>query len=134
MDMIQCEHGNYSECDLCGDIVKRFFVDMETASEPVQNALYAAGFTTEQCDLLADGILQYIKDYGLSIVKTNVNKTTSEPEKIYLHDPHGYFEEDYSGECNTVVWSEDRISENDYEYVRASKIFKNKGVINVKKI
>ena len=57
------------------------------------------------------------------------NKITYEPAKIYLHDPHRYFEEDYSGEGNTVVWSEDRISENDYEYVRASRILKNKGVI-----
>ena len=73
MDMIKCKHGNFGECDLCGDIVKKYFADMETASEPIQNALYAAGFTTEQCDQLTDGILQYIEDAGLFIVKTNVN-------------------------------------------------------------
>ena len=74
MDMIKCEHGNFGECDLCGDIVKKSLADTETASEPIQNALYAAGFTTEQCDLLADGILQYIEDAGLSIIKRSESK------------------------------------------------------------
>ena len=72
--MIKCEHGNFGECDLCGDIVKKSFADTETASEPIQNALCAAGFTTEQCDLLADGILQYIEDAGLSITKRSESK------------------------------------------------------------
>ena len=49
-----------------GDVI----ADIETASEPIQNALYATGrFTTEQCDELADGILQYITDAGLFIGK-----------------------------------------------------------------
>ena len=52
------------------------------------------------------------------------NKITYEPKIIFLHDPHGYFEEDYSGEGNTVVWSEERINENDYEYVRATEVIK----------
>lgn len=44
--------------------------DIEIASEPIQNALYSTGrFTTEQCDELADGILQYIKDAGFFIGK-----------------------------------------------------------------
>ena len=56
---------NPNECE----VIKKSLADTETASEPIQNALYAAGFTTEQCDLLADGILQYIEDAGLSIIK-----------------------------------------------------------------
>ncbi len=47
---------------------------------------------------------------------------STEPEKIYLHDPHGYFDDDndYMG-INTVMWSEDRIDEADYEYIRSHK-------------
>lgn len=41
----------------------------ETAQEAIQNALYATGnLNTSQCETLAEGILQYIKDYGLKIV------------------------------------------------------------------
>lgn len=43
-----------------------------------------------------------------------------EPNKIYLHDPDGYFSEEYSAIDNTVVWSEDRISDDDYEYILSS--------------
>ena len=51
-------------------VLSEIIADIETASEPIQNALYATGrFTTEQCDDLADGILQYIKDAGLFIGK-----------------------------------------------------------------
>lgn len=42
----------------------------ETIYEPIQNALYTTGnFTTEQCDQLTEGILQYIEDYKLKIVR-----------------------------------------------------------------
>ena len=44
----------------------------------------------------------------------------NEPDKIYLHDPDGYFEENGLGD-NTVLWSEDRVDDKDYEYIRASK-------------
>jgi hypothetical protein len=44
---------------------------------------------------------------------------STEPDRIYLHDPHGCFDEDTeAGDNNTVTWSEERIDENDYEYVR----------------
>ena len=43
---------------------------------------------------------------------------STEPDKIYLHDPHGVFDEDGHNGLETVTWSEDRIDENDYEYVR----------------
>jgi hypothetical protein len=75
MDHFKCVHGNFGECELCGDIKPLSsdldeIADIETACEPITNALYATGrFTTEQCDQLADGILQYIKDYGLIIYK-----------------------------------------------------------------
>lgn len=39
------------------------------------------------------------------------------PDKIYLHDPHGYFDDD-SGKDNTVMWSEDKINEDDIEYIQ----------------
>ncbi len=43
--------------------------DKETVLEPIQNALYATGkFTTDDCDLLSDGILQYLNDAGLKVV------------------------------------------------------------------
>jgi len=46
--------------------------DDETAREPIQEALFSTGkFTTEQCDNLADGILLFLKDYKLKIVKTS---------------------------------------------------------------
>jgi hypothetical protein len=47
-----------------------------------------------------------------------VNGMSFEPEKIYLHDPHGYFENDYVGD-NTVTWSEEQIDDNDYEYIKS---------------
>ena len=40
----------------------------EEIRTPIQDALYATGqFTTDDCDTLADGILQYIKDAGMKI-------------------------------------------------------------------
>jgi hypothetical protein len=56
-----------------------------------------------------------------------------EPDKIYLHDPHGYFDAESLG-CETVTWSEDRIDENDYEYVRVkyNKVEKKKRMIGDK--
>jgi hypothetical protein len=50
--------------------------DMETANEPITNALDATGrFSTEQCNQLSDGILQYIDDYGLILIKKIGNCT-----------------------------------------------------------
>ena len=46
---------------------------------------------------------------------------STEPDRIYLHDPHGCFDEDTeAGDNNTVTWSEERIDENDYEYIRSA--------------
>lgn len=46
------------------------FLDVETATEPIQNALYATGeFTTDDSNLLADDILEYINDAGYNIIK-----------------------------------------------------------------
>jgi hypothetical protein len=62
IDEAMCEADAHS---LLGEVA-----DMETAGEPITNALYATGrFTTEQCEQLMDGILQYIDDYGLILVK-----------------------------------------------------------------
>jgi hypothetical protein len=48
---------------------------------------------------------------------------STEPDKIYLHDPLGCFDEDTeAGDNNTVTWSEERIDENDYEYVKSDCI------------
>lgn len=41
-----------------------------------------------------------------------------EPNIIYLHDPHGYFENEYIDGDNTVIWSEDQMDKNDYKYIR----------------
>ena len=43
-------------------------VDDESAKEPIQSALYATNkFTVDDCSVLSEGILQYIKDAGYSI-------------------------------------------------------------------
>lgn len=44
-------------------------LDDESILEPIQNALYAAGFSTDSCTTLADGILLYLKDYGYAVVR-----------------------------------------------------------------
>lgn len=57
-------------------------VDDETASEPITSALYATGrFTTDQCDDLAEGIIQYIKDYGLSVTKQSSTPSSGMSEE-----------------------------------------------------
>ena len=45
-------------------------IDEEAAREPIQNALYATdNFLPEDCTVIADGILQYLDDYGYCICK-----------------------------------------------------------------
>ncbi len=45
-------------------------VSEEDAKEPIQDALYSTGkFTTDQCDVLVDGILTNLKEYGILILK-----------------------------------------------------------------
>lgn len=47
-------------------------LDDEKVSEPIQNALYATGkMTTDDCEIVADGILLYLKDAGFEIVQIN---------------------------------------------------------------
>ena len=42
----------------------------DIAMEAIQDALYATNnFTSEQCNKIADGILQYLDDYNLKITK-----------------------------------------------------------------
>jgi hypothetical protein len=54
------------QCSVSGSLP---ILDDETATAPIQDALYATGkFTTDDCSTLADGILQYIRDAGFSIV------------------------------------------------------------------
>lgn len=54
-----------------------------------------------------------------------------EPDRIYLHDPYGCFEEQNYCENNTVLWSEDKISDVDYEYIRYPQL---PGYDEIKKI
>lgn len=54
------EYALYSKCIL---------VHYETVLEPIQNALCAAGFNTDQCETLAEGVLLYMKDYGFIVVR-----------------------------------------------------------------
>jgi hypothetical protein len=43
----------------------------EDMKEPIQNALYSTGkFQVDECNELANGIIQYIKDAGMTIVKS----------------------------------------------------------------
>ncbi len=45
--------------------------DRDLAREPIENALYATGkFTTCQCTELANGIFQYLKEAGFSVIRT----------------------------------------------------------------
>lgn len=49
--------------------VVRSLPSTEEIRTPIQDALYATGkFTTDDCDLLSDGILQYLNDAGLKVV------------------------------------------------------------------
>lgn len=44
-------------------------LDDEAAVEPIQDALYATGrFTTDECNVLSEGILRYIKDAEIMMV------------------------------------------------------------------
>ena len=88
--LIPCYGGlDYETPDIQGkdvaaiEIVKLFttpdvgfsLLDEETASEPIQNALYATSkLTIDQCNNMTEGILQYIKDAGFEIVKGNEAK------------------------------------------------------------
>lgn len=57
------------QCNVSGSLPP---LDDEVAGTPIRDALYATrAFTTDDCDSLADGILQYIKDAGFSIVGGN---------------------------------------------------------------
>ena len=62
-----------------------------------------------------------IIEQGNNLIKKYGGEMSLEPEKIYLHDPHGVFDEAGHGGKETIVWSEDRIDENDYEYTRSPK-------------
>jgi len=43
---------------------------LDEVKQPFQDALYATGrFSTEQCEQLTDGLLQYIDDAGLAVVR-----------------------------------------------------------------
>lgn len=43
------------------------------------------------------------------------------PERIFLHDPYDSFSDDSRGSLETVEWSEERISDDDIEYVMVKK-------------
>ena len=43
------------------------------------------------------------------------------PERIFLHDPHDAFSDDSRGSLETVEWSEERVSDDDIEYVMVKK-------------
>lgn len=52
-----------------------------------------------------------------------------EPNKIYLHDPLDTFNDDSLNPFESVTWSDERIDEGDYEYIRSSQ---NVDVVDVK--
>ena len=57
-------------CDDCGSIIT--YVPDEEMREPIENALYATKrFLTTQATDLAEGILEYLKDAGFTIVRTD---------------------------------------------------------------
>ena len=43
------------------------------------------------------------------------------PERIFLHDPCDAFSDDSRGSLETVEWSEERVSDDDIEYVMVKK-------------
>lgn len=51
------------------------------------------------------------------------------PDRIFLHDPCGVFENEWQTNVETVMWSEDRIADNDYEYEYILKNKKENSVI-----
>ena len=59
------ENGNSTKPLVVGSLP----LDDESILEPIQNALYAAGFSTDSCTTLANGILLYLKDYGYAVVR-----------------------------------------------------------------
>lgn len=66
----------------------------------------------------------YVKEKMLSdkIIEKGVNKMIDlSPDKIYLHDPLGAFQEVALNAFESVIWSEDRIDESDIEYVKVIK-------------
>ena len=51
-------------------IVSGSLLGLDEVRQPFQDALYATGrFSTEQCEQLTDGLLQYIDDAGLAVVR-----------------------------------------------------------------
>jgi len=56
----------------------------DIAMEAIQDALYATNnFTSEQCNKIADGILQYLDDYYLKIInKLNYKQKTNVMREI----------------------------------------------------
>ncbi len=48
------------------------------------------------------------------------------PDKIYLHDPCGSFQDESLNYFETVTWCEDKIEEDDIEYVKVRKKDGNK--------
>jgi hypothetical protein len=62
------DSGDYCYTDLS---VRQITLPTEDEQwEPFQDALYATGrFTLYECDQLTDGILQYIKDCGIELIK-----------------------------------------------------------------
>jgi hypothetical protein len=46
---------------------------------------------------------------------------SNEPEVIYLHDRDHIYKYEYNGHMeNTVQWSETRLTDNDYQYIRST--------------
>lgn len=71
--------GEQIVADICGKVVKKCRIadvgvsvlSDEEMREPIENALYATRrFLTTQATDLAEGIIQYIKDAGYIIVRT----------------------------------------------------------------
>ena len=74
------------------------------------------------CNIITDdesAVKKIIIEQGTNLIKRYGGEMSLEPDKIYLHDPHGVFDEAGHGGKETAVWSEDRISEGDYEYIRS---------------
>ena len=58
-------------------VEERIILDEEMA-EPVQDALYATGrFTIDECNVLTEGILMYIKERGIINLKSRENDSKS---------------------------------------------------------
>ena len=46
------------------------------------------------------------------------------PERIFLHDPYDAFSDDTQGSLETIEWSEERMADDDIEYVRVKNEYK----------